>query len=211
MAIIKKGILGGFSGTAGTVVGAKNRKKDTMRSKPTRSAKASNNPTQPQNLKLSLLVPFLKNFTSSINIGFSHKKNNDSSFNRATSYNLTHAIKGEHPNFELDYTKVLFSKGSREAIWSGKISYTAELSLTISWEIPDTAKLRIIGKDKLQVIVAARNSALYLEKPDVAERKDLSTTFKLPKRYLDDILDVWIFFVSPDAKKTSNSYYLGSI
>lgn len=59
MGKLQKGILGGFSGTVGTVVGSNWRGKDIIRSRPKSSGKAPTEAQLLQRLKFKLVIGFV--------------------------------------------------------------------------------------------------------------------------------------------------------
>lgn len=63
MARITKGILGGFSGKVGTVVGASWRGQDIIRSMPKPSSRKATGKQMLQQLKFKLVIGFLKPLT----------------------------------------------------------------------------------------------------------------------------------------------------
>ena len=113
MGKLKKGILGGFSGKVGNVVGASWKGIDYIRSLP---ASVKNPRTQgqvAQRTKFSTTMEFLRPLNQLINEGFrSASTGKLTAMNAAMSYNVKNAVKGELPDFEMDFERVLFSRGS---------------------------------------------------------------------------------------------------
>lgn len=114
MGTIKKGILGGFSGTVGTVVGGSWKGIAYMRGK----AQSIRNPRtaaqMEQRLKMKLLVKALKGCASLVNIGFKAMADSRrmSPMNAALSYNSKlNPFTGTYPNIAVDYTKLVLSLG----------------------------------------------------------------------------------------------------
>ena len=112
MGKISKGILGGFSGKVGTVIGASWRGIHYMRSIPQSVRNPRTDGQRSQRNKFSLVVAFLKPLNSLLRTGFKNYANRQSPFNAATSFMLANAITGEYPNYEIDASKVLVSRGS---------------------------------------------------------------------------------------------------
>lgn len=65
-----------------------------------------------QRTKFSITIEFLKPLTPFLRIGFQTYANKKTAFNAAMSYNVNNAVKGEHPDLELDFSKILVSRGS---------------------------------------------------------------------------------------------------
>jgi hypothetical protein len=209
MAILRNGILGGFKGKIGPATGSSWRKLYIVKSRSGKKIKKKD--LLPQNFKLKVISTFFGNFSKLVKIGFYHKRNKDSPYNRAVHHNLRQALTGDAPNYIINYKKIIFSKGNREPVWSGKAILAQDNQIKISWEIPETAKLKVIGND--QAIVAVYNetkkkaAGFFV----TAARLDLSVTVTIQKVFIGHTFHVWMFFVSPDGKSTSNSDYLGSV
>lgn len=207
MAIFKKGILGGFSGAVGPVIGSSWKKRHVLKSRPNRRKTILSD----QHIKLGMLSNLLSAFSSPIKIGFYKKKNKDNAQNSAIQYNITRVFGGESPDFEIDYKKIVFSRGLREPAWSGTTIWDAKGQLRISWEIPETAKLNLIANDQAVVLIYNSSRKKRLEFQALAARKQLYLTIPIPEIYRNDTFHVWLFFISADGKMVSNSEYMGTV
>ena len=112
MGKIKKGILGGFNGKVGTVIGSSWRGIAYMRSLPQNVRNPRTEPQVRQRSKFTETLKFLKPLTPMLRVGWKHYGHRQSAFNAATSYTIANAIVGELPNFEIDASRVLISRGS---------------------------------------------------------------------------------------------------
>ena len=105
MGRIRKGILGGFSGKVGTVVGSSWKGIAYMRSLP---LKVKNPRTQPQRMqrsKFALSLSLLQPMTAFLRTGWKLYAYKKSPFNAAMSYTINNAIIGIYPNYEIDPAK----------------------------------------------------------------------------------------------------------
>jgi len=208
MAILNKGILGGFSGKAGPVTGSRWRGLYIIKSRSKKKIKKKN--LLPQNFKMRVMSKFLGKFTKWIRVGFYDKKNKQIPYNVAMKLNMRHAIFGESPNYEINYKKIIFSKGSREPAWSVSAIPEDDNQIKVTWEIPETAKLNQIGND--QAIVLFYNKLKNRVMVSLtAKRIDLAVSISVPIAFQETTLEIWMFFVSPDGKSVSNTDYVGSI
>src|SRR5262245_52252968 len=108
----KKGILGPFTGTIGTVVGSNWRGIDYMRSKAT-SRRNTNTPAQAvQRAKFGKVTGFLKSMKELVEIGFKDSASQMTGANSALAYTLKAAVTGVYPNFTIAYNMVRVSNGS---------------------------------------------------------------------------------------------------
>lgn len=71
MATIKKGILGGFSGKVGTVIGGNWKGIDYMRSLPKKSSKPATALQNDQRIKFTIAMAFIKPISKLVTKGFS--------------------------------------------------------------------------------------------------------------------------------------------
>ena len=112
MGTIKKGILGGFSGKVGTVVGASWKGIDYIRSLPA----SVRNPRTPgqvnQRNKFATVIKFLSKINPVIQVGFKDYTAKQTATNAAMSYNMLNAVTGDAGVYQLDFPKVMVSRGT---------------------------------------------------------------------------------------------------
>src|ERR1035441_4884273 len=102
MATFEKGILGGFSGKVGTVVGGNWKWIDFM---PSRANKRTFTFRQKQlelQLKFGLVMKFLKPISALLEVNFSDHAIRKMSINSAFAYNYANAVTGAFPDFAID-------------------------------------------------------------------------------------------------------------
>jgi hypothetical protein len=213
MAIItKKGPAGTLSGQVGGIVVTTWRDKHVGKIAPGKRRKKKGTQPLDQNLRLGMMTNFLSPFKKQIKIGFEKKTNKYPAFQIAVEYNLKHAVTGEYPNFEIDYSKAVFSQGALDMAWAGKIVLTGDHELLVTWEVPETSKIKITGKDTLHMMLYSkkRNKLVNFGKV-MATRGDLQFKEYFSQLYYGETLHAWIFFSSPDGRSVSNSRYIGTI
>jgi len=133
MGRIRKGILGGFSGKVGTVVGGSWKGIAYMRSLPQKVKNPRTIGQKSQRTKFSLALALLQPLTAFLRTGwklYAHKK---SPFNAAMSYTLANVITGEYPGYSVDASKLLVSRGALIPA----VNPTAEITgdnFVFSWE-----------------------------------------------------------------------------
>lgn len=209
--IVKKGAIGTVNGKVGDVVVTTHRGKLVVKDTPRLRSKRDKKPKSAQNFKISLISRFLSFFTEDVRIGFYRRAAKIAPFQRAVSYNIRHAVTGAFPDFSIDYSKIVFSEGAREIAWSGKVTAEGK-GFRISWEVPPSSKLKVIGKDKGHLMVYNHTKDRPVEFREISfERADLSYATTIPLSFFGDDLHVWLFFSSPDGKTVSNSQYLGTV
>lgn len=206
MGTIKQGILGGFSGRVGTVVGSTWKSVHYMRA----LAVSVNNPNtekqQSQRNKFSTALNFLKTMTPFVRIGYKNYTKDQSAFNAAMSYILKNATTGDGANAAIDYNKALVARGSLATavnatvtVESGKASYTwTDNSGAGDARATDSAMLLAYNKNKKE--------AVY--KVDSATRSETKAELALPTNWSDDALAVYLSFYSTDSRNVANSICL---
>ena len=112
MGKISQGILGGLSGKVGNVIGGSWKGIDYIRIKPS----SVTNPRTPgqvnQRNKFSATIEFLQPNKDFLNVGYKAFAIKKTAFNSAMSNVLSNAITGIAPNFTVDYSLALLSKGN---------------------------------------------------------------------------------------------------
>lgn len=119
MGTINQGILGGFSGKVGPIVGFRWKSKYYIRA---RAAKVSNPRTpkqQEQRGKFATAFNFLKNIKPFVRIGYKEFTRERSAFNSAMSYMLKRAVTGDGKDVKIDFDRVLVSAGSLMPVFEG--------------------------------------------------------------------------------------------
>ena len=113
MGRISKGILGGFSGKVGTVVGSRWKGIDYIRSKSTARKSSASPKQEAQRAKFKLVTSFLSTMIGLIRVSFRDFEVNMSGRNHALAYNIENAVKGEGATLDLEYSMVLVSRGNK--------------------------------------------------------------------------------------------------
>lgn len=217
MGILKKSdpLLGNASGRIGPVVISKSNGVNIVKSIPAidRKARRKKNKRKPkpaQSLRLSMVSTFISTIKKYTDIGFSKNRHGKAEFPLAVQYNLEHAVTGINPNFSINYPEVVISLGNREMAWSSRISCEDEKTLTVSWEIPDTANIREIGNDLAYVLLYNETKQRTISSGLQVTRSALSISLQIYPQLFGCIIHAYIFFVSPDKKFLSRSDYVGS-
>lgn len=96
MGTISKGILGGFSGTVGPVVGASWNGIDYIRSRPYSAGRIPSPAQQAQQARFGLMVGVLRPLNSFLGLSFRRAAKGMSGLNLAVRYNILNAIDGSY-------------------------------------------------------------------------------------------------------------------
>ena len=112
MGKFNKGILGGFTGKVGNIIGSKWKGITYMRSL---SERSGYEPTEKQIIhraKFAYASKFLQPLHPVLKVGFRTQSNKKSPQNAAMSELMTNAIEGEYPSLNINFDKLRMAKGS---------------------------------------------------------------------------------------------------
>ena len=112
MGKIKQGILGGFNGTVGTVVGGSWKGLAYMRGKAQSIKNPRTEKQMAQRMKFAVAQRFLKVMSAYLQVGFRNYTEHQTANNAAMSYTVLNSITGKYPSLEVEPSKVLVSSGS---------------------------------------------------------------------------------------------------
>lgn len=211
MGTFLKGILGGFSGKVGNVVGACIRGIDYMRSLPRKSTKPPTEAQLKQRTTFGLVVAFLRPITSLINVGYQSYKGKETPMNAATSYHVEKAVTGTFPNLSIDYPKVLISKGTLLRVANPELVTTAGTSeIEFNWS--NNAQVGSTnGTDKATLMVYSDVLDEYVVLTGAAPRSAETYALAMPLHLLGQEVHCWMSFVRADGKQVSDSRYMGKV
>lgn len=207
MGTINKGILGGFSGKVGNVIGGNWKGIDYMRSK---SSRRNFKPTQPQleqQLKFTLAIRFVQTFSGLVEISFGNFAVRKTGFNSAVSYTLKNAVTGAYPVYTIQYADALVSRGDLPNVLAPKVTVDAGSIVTWSWtDNSGVGIARPTDKALLAAYCPAFNQCIY--STGSAGRNVLTDSLNLAAFRGQDV-HCWIGFISEDGQNVASSLYTG--
>ena len=209
MGTIKKGILGGFSGKVGNVVGASWKGVDYIRSLPSKVRNPRSKGQVAQRTRFSLIAKFVRALLPVIRVGFKQSAGAyNSAYSAAVSYNVQNAVKGEHPDFEIDFSNAMLSKGGLTGTYEATATREPGI-LNAEWE--PVARGNASVED--HVVIAAYNPIKEEAMYDLhaASRGDGSGELQLPTAWDGDEVEAFVMFISEDGKQVSDSVYTGRL
>ncbi|MBD9094429.1 MAG: hypothetical protein EGQ20_18160 [Bacteroides oleiciplenus] len=206
MGTIKQGILGGFSGKVGTVVGSTWKSVHYMRALSVSFSDPRTEKQKIQRSKFTAAVNFTKAMTPFLRFGYKEYSGQQSAFNAAVSYTLKHAMKGSGTSVSIDYNKALVTHGSLMPVFDATVT-VSENKAAFTWTdnsgmgdaaVTDAAMLLAYNKDKKMAVydIAA------------ATRADAKAELNLPANWSDDALAVYLGFCNEDSSNVANSICL---
>ena len=207
MGRLKEGILGGFSGKVGNVIGSSCRGVEYIKSAP---AKMTNPRTKRQTMQRSSFIVtqnFLRTMIPIIRIGFKdYAIDGMSAFNAAMSYNMINGIKKVFDSNELDFANILISRGSLSTSPVINAIVTDDL-LQFEWD----PILNENAKSTDQVMVIAHNAAKGESVFDVnaGKRRNASTYLNMLSHWKGDAIETYLAFKDESGTLVSDSCYTG--
>ncbi len=209
MGTFNKGILGGFSGKVGTVVGANWRGLDVMRSLPKKSGRQPSEKQLIVQARFTLTAHFLSPIKALLSAYFGQPAGEKSRFNLAFSYHNTEAIIGTYPDFDIDYTKVIVSKGELLNVGIPNVVPQSGAVMKFQWT-DNSGEGEAKATDTILVVVYNPAKALFSYQEQAATRDIGRFDFQLPAGWVGDAVHGWIAVVNAAETKWTSSVYLGS-
>ena len=206
MGKINQGILGGFSGKVGTVVGSTWKSINYMRALAVSVHNPNTAKQQCQRGKFKTVMQFCKTITPFLRVGFQEYEHGQSAVNAASSYLLRNAVEGCGDEAALDFDKVRVSQGSLTVAADAGAEVAGNM-VTFTWtdnsgtgdaQEADAAMVLAYNKDRQE---AAYNLA-------AATRADGTAELALPTSWSGDAMAVYLGFCSEDGQHVSNSLCL---
>ncbi len=210
MGTIKRGILGGFSGKVGTVIRGSWKGIDYMRSK---AASISNPKTEAQldqRARFGAALKFLQPLTSFLRVGFKNYAVKMTSFNSAMSYNLNNALDGDFPEYFIDYTRALVSRGSLPGALNPQVQSTTLNQVSFTWQ-DNSQDSTASATDKVLLVVLNPVKQKAITIIGGNERSVGEQAIEVPSTFAGNEVQCYIAFQNANQSVLSNSVYVGSI
>lgn len=209
MGTITKGILGGFSGKVGNVVGGTWKGIDYMRSK---SNRTNFNPSQAQleqQLKFGLSIRFVQSMSGLVEMSFRNYAIKMTGINSALSYTLKNAVAGVYPIYNIVYSDVLVSRGDLPNVLGPAVVSGVGSLVSFSWT--DNSGVGIAKPTDKAILAGycpAFNQCIYTT--GSASRSALTDELNL-STFSGQLVETYIGFVSQDGRNIASSLYTGQV
>lgn len=209
MGKIQIGILGGFQGKVGTVVGSTWRGEDIIKALPKRRA---DNPTELQKiqrLKFKAVSEFLNPLRDLLSRYFSNDVGVKSRYNLATSYHLLNAVEVTDEVATMLFNRVMVSKGVLYSFQNPTVAHTGT-EVTLNWEDNSTMG-NAKAEDTVHVVFYSVEHQMFFVYENSAQRSALTASITLPANLAGTEVEAYAFLYSSAVKFSSNSVYLGNL
>lgn len=208
MGTINKGILGGFSGTVGTVVGASWRGKDIIRSRPKTTKRKPSDNQLLQQMKFKLVANFLQPLREIQTLYFGQKVGYKSRLNLAMSYTISEAVDVVLDMPELIFPRILVTKGDLVGLQAVEVTVGTGTSLDLSWA-DNSAQGNASTTDMLSIVCYSEELQSFEIYQEITARDAKAAAVPLPAIYQGKRVHVWLFLSNEKRTLASTSPYMG--
>jgi len=209
MARFKNGLNGIFTGKIGNLVGIERKGKQFGRSMPRPSQKPPTQRQLDQRAKFAVAMNWLNALGSYINIGYQSGNDNATPLNRAVSYHLKEAMLGTGQDYQMDYPKVILSRGELLVSWILEVIKHPGNIIIIKWDNPPET-IYCDAEDRVNVIFYNPQKEQYLTFENVAAREAKEVSLQMEKNFASDTIHGWMHYVNKEGNQVSTSVYMGA-
>ncbi|WP_430817852.1 DUF6266 family protein [Carboxylicivirga sp. RSCT41] len=204
----KKGILGGFTGKVGNVIGSTWRGINYMRSLSDRSNKKASEKQLLQRAKFAFAMDFLHPLYPVVTIGYRNQNDRKLPINAAMQQVITHVVEGEDPDLSINYSKLQIAKGSLETAKKESVSIEDD-EITFDWQAITQDEERY---DNNYAIMLGIGEGLY-PSYSVREfrRSNNGGVLAVPDGPSGTKIHCYLAFYHEDNSGVNNSKYLGFV
>ncbi len=210
MGSIKQGILGGFSGKVGTVIGSSWKGIAYMKGRSLRTKNPKTIPQLKQRKKFALTIKFLSSINPYLKYGYKNYTAKQTAINAAMSYMMhNECIAGEYPNYTIDFSKLKVSLGQLKKAENPTVTLTSGTA-SFGWtdnsgngnaESTDLVMALLYNKVKKEAEYDIGN----------ATRADGEMSFRYPNDWQGDSVEVYLSLMSENGQLVSESEYMGEV
>lgn len=194
MATYKQGILGGFSGRIGNVIGTFWKGRNIMRIR----AASYNNPKTPAQqetrMKFGLLTRFLNAQKEIVTLGFGGYDQKISGVNAGMKFNFQTAFIGSFPDIGLDLSTVKLSNGSLPGLEDAAAESVEPGELSLAW-LNNTGERNAEAEDAVVISVVDELTLDMVNVGPIGARASSGINFDLPASWSGRTVTVMAFFI----------------
>lgn len=209
MGKIKQGILGPVEGKVGSVVGGVWKGIAYLRGLATSHADSQTQGQLQQRQKFSIISGFLQPMSEFLQIGFRAYAVGMTGINAAFAYNIRNAISGAYPNFAVDYTNALVSRGNLAGALNQAAAAGAAGTVVYTWD-DNSTEIGASALDKTMIVVynPVKHQAVTVD--GLAERAVGTQTITVPDSWSGDAVQTYLAFKNAE-NVNSNSGFAGAV
>ena len=208
MGKIENGIMSAVSGKVGPVIGSSWKGIQYLRSRPSRPTKPCSPLQLQQQKKFKIITCFVNTMKQLFELGFKNIDIRKTGINNAISYNLKNAINAIDSSFEINYSKVMVTRGDLPNANSPLVVSCIESILKFNW-INNSGEG--IAKAHDQCIMAAWSPEINMGIYALQSNRENESGSLAVKQFLGLEVNVWISFISAKDIEVADSRYLGKV
>ncbi len=206
MGKVKDGVIGGFSGKVGPVVGGKGKNGYYVRSLPTGGNPSRSDKQRSARSKFGVAIGLAKMLTPFLRVSYREFAAVRSPFNVAVSCILGAAVVAGEDGPVIDFDRVLVSHGGLTSA-EGATAEVTDDKVSFFWA-DNSDKGNAAGTDVVLLLVYNKELGQPAYDVNAAHRQDGKATLILPDGWKAESLAVYLGFSSADGKMTANSVCL---
>jgi len=209
MGILDSGPLGPFRKKLGPNIGRRHMGQDLVLPLYHKTTKKATSGQLSERGKFSMLNAFLLLAGTLVNPGFKEYARKKSAVNAAFSYNHNHAFIEVAGQTELNYSKIVFSRGQISTPDGLQVIPGVNM-VNFSWLAqPQSRYCQFTDKASFLIYHPVRKAAFI--RPNVADRHELGFSMEVPANFSGEAVHCWIAFASADGKLVGDSKYAGMV
>lgn len=203
MGKIKQGVLGGFSGKVGAVVGSRWKSVYYMRGLTDHVNDKNSLKQQAQRAKFAVAQAFAHDVLGFVRYGYSPELGNRTPYNGLVSYLLRHAMTGSGTDWELDFEKVMVSRGTLTPVKQASASVSGN-TVSFTWT-DNSGSGDAKATDVAMVLVYNKNTGEADYNTSAGVRSDGQCQFTLPAGWGSANLAVYLGFRNTETGNCADS------
>ncbi|RZK48915.1 MAG: hypothetical protein EOO99_08405 [Pedobacter sp.] len=207
MGRIKSGLLGGFSGKIGPIIGYQVRGKNFIKGIPKKYSKEPTPAQLASRLRFALIQNWRSEFTQIFAISFRNHQYVHNPQNAAHRYNAA-LVQGEYPNYYLEPKNACISMGTLALLQELKIENVRAGEISLTWDLDTSGN----GKRLDFIGIVSWNPANKLINSNLtsARRKDEKLSYQWDATGESTPTHLYLACFSEDWSNASITHYLGA-
>jgi hypothetical protein len=203
-----KGILGGFSGKVGNIIGGNWKGISYMRSLAEPSKKPPTEQQLMQRARFAYAVHFLQPLHPVIKIGYRSQSVRKAPMNAALSQTLRQVVEGDYPAYRINYPALMVAKGTLPVPQSHQVQVVDD-DLEFTWT--DTQENMNSQGQNYALLLAIGDGVYPVYSMNEFRRINEGGVLPLPNGQSGSEVHCYLAFASEDDLSVSNSRYVGSV
>lgn len=210
MATFKNGILGGFNGKVGTVVGYSWKGKSVMRSIAQNIHNPRTEAQQSARMRFTLLIKAITQLYPIVAWGFKSKAQGVTESNVAFSLNYAQVFTGNYPDISLDLSKLQLSSGPLPPASNPNATVdTGQRTVNFTWD-DNSGELGGSGTDTCMIALYNPNLNQAVVNEEGAARSAETFSLVYPSSWIGSNFAVYMVWRDASGSLVSESSFLGS-